>query len=177
MEIKKEKKEINPGSRTGGMEGKGPAPMLPSFPGASRCSSIGRVGIVRSAGSGHLLLAWRSRDRGEGLIEGPRSCGGFRGFGSQTSGLGGWPVKLQPSRSCAAVLLVLLLWLVDAELFPWRRNETRDQRSTTNPRAKRVESSRDELQFPQQEGERSCVCVDVRHGILRPAWERTRRCS
>lgn len=59
-----------------------------------------------------------------------------------------------------------------AAVFPRRRDETRDQRSTTNPRAERVETR---CSSPPGRG-RSCVCRrQVRD--LPPIVECTRHCS
>lgn len=70
--------------------------LVAGFPGASRCSRSGGWGSSARLGVGTSV----SRDRGEGLIE-AESCGGFRVW-PETRRLGGWPVKLQLSRSCAA---------------------------------------------------------------------------
>lgn len=85
-------------------------------------------------------LLW-ARDRGEGLIDGRELWWVSLGVGSKTQRLGGWPVKLQLSRSCAAACPGGWCSAVQLVSLETRRDE-RDQRSTTKAQG---ETSRDEL--------------------------------
>lgn len=117
----------------------------------------GEWGSTVRLGVGTSLL-W-ARDRGEGLIEGRELWWVSLGVGSKTQRLGGWPVKLQLSRSCAAACP--RGGAVQCSLFPWRRDETREIRDRQQkPKAKRVETS---CGFPTEEG-KGCR---RRHGICR----------
>lgn len=102
-----------------------------------------------------------SRDRGEGLIE-AESCGGFRLVAPN-------PAAGRLASEAAAFPQLCCLSGGTVQLFPWRRDETRDQRSTTNPR--RNESRR--AVVPHQGGE-GCR---RKHGICRLVLECTRQCS
>lgn len=110
--------------------------LVTSLPGASRCSD-------RESGDRPFGWEWvpLCRGIGERGLSRPRAVVGFAWW-PQTQRLGGWPVKLQLSRSCAACRGV------QCSCFPGdeTRREIRDRQQIQG------ETSRDELWFPTKEG-------------------------
>lgn len=100
-------------------------------PWARADAQIGRVGIVRSAGSGYDCVEGSGRGAYRGRAEWV-----WVSRVAQLAG-GGWPVKLQLHtacelscvRQCGAVQFKAVRCSA-AELFPWRRDETRDRQQS-----------------------------------------------
>lgn len=148
-------RKINPVREPVVRKGKGPA--------TGDQSPWARAGALRSGewGSSARLGVGTSvsRDRGEGLIE-AESSGGFRVVAPN-------PAAGRLASEAAAFPQLCCFAGGAVQLFPWRRDETRDQRSTTNPR--RNESRRPVVLHQGGEG------CGRKHGICRLSLECTRQ--
>jgi hypothetical protein len=130
--------------------------VVAGFPGASRCSD-------RESGDRPLGWEWvplSVEGSGRGAYRGAEKLWWVSRVGPQTSGLGGWPVKLQLSHSCAACLGVQVQLCFPGDET---RREIRDRQQIQG----RNESRRGAV--PHQGGE-GRASVDVRYGICRLSW-------
>lgn len=128
----------------------------------------GEWGSTVRLGVGTSLL-W-ARDRGEGLIEGRELWWVSLGVGSKTQRLGGWPVKLQLSRSCAAACPGGGC-SAGAACFPG--DETRRERSEIDNKNPRRNESRRAVVSPPRRGK----VADADTGFAVCPWECTRQWS